>query len=305
MRSYFSKKRKKKEKKYGGYYDPPHSVHCPLSMIFAVFCVWTMGKRCVTLKISKRKEFSHKKTLDVQNRTFGSQMTNMCENSVSQMTNIDNVETQKSIKKKDERTRTWTFVLYPESAPENWRTIITSLGVKGAISPVHNLDLNPDGSVKKEHYHVVLTFDGNKSFEQIKEITDSLNAPIPQKGKSIKGLVRYFTHIDNPEKVQYSKNDIVAFGGFDIGSAFEMTQTDKVVAMKEIIQFCFENEIYELSQLVKYCIDNNRDDWFEMVMMKHTIGINAMLKSYRHAHENRLNKIQVDSETGEILEGSL
>jgi len=52
---------------------------------------------------------------------------------------------------------------------------------------------------------------------------------------------------------------------------------------------------------VKYCIDNNRDDWFEMVMMKHTIGINAMLKSYRHDNENRA-KVKIDAETGEVIE---
>ncbi|HBM8385896.1 TPA: replication protein, partial [Enterococcus faecium] len=32
-----------------------------------------------------------------------------------------------SRKTKDERTRNWTFVVYPESAPENWREFLDEL----------------------------------------------------------------------------------------------------------------------------------------------------------------------------------
>ena len=52
--------------------------------------------------------------------------------------------------------------------------------VPGFISPLHNKDVNADGTPKKPHWHVILTFKGLKSYEQVKAITDKLNAPAPQ-----------------------------------------------------------------------------------------------------------------------------
>ncbi|WP_217492410.1 Rep family protein, partial [Lysinibacillus xylanilyticus] len=82
--------------------------------------------------------------------------------------------------KKDERTKTWTFVIYPESAPENWREIIGEEHTPWVESPLHDKDVNADGEVKKPHWHVLMMYNSKKSFNQIKRLTDELNAPIPQ-----------------------------------------------------------------------------------------------------------------------------
>jgi len=82
--------------------------------------------------------------------------------------------------KKDDRTRNWTIVVYPESAPENWIEILQSEQVPFAVSPLHDKDVNVDGEIKKPHWHVMLMYSGKKSFTQIKEIADKLNAPKPK-----------------------------------------------------------------------------------------------------------------------------
>lgn len=193
---------------------------------------------------------------------------------------------KKTSKKKDDRVRTWTFIVYPDSAPTDWKEQLTSLGVKGAISPLHDRDVNADGTPKKAHFHVVITFDGKKSFEQIKEITDSLNAPMPQKGKSANGLVRYFTHIDNPEKAQYKQSDIVAFGGFDIRTVFELSRTDKLGVLKEVLKFCKDNEITEMHVLMDILIQQEEHqylEWLDLVANKNTLIVSAYLASLRHS----------------------
>ncbi|WP_225354628.1 Rep family protein, partial [Ligilactobacillus murinus] len=58
--------------------------------------------------------------------------------------------------KKDDRARTWTFIVYPESAPENWRDLLDEYHVPWVESPLHDKDINPDGTVKKAHWHVIL-----------------------------------------------------------------------------------------------------------------------------------------------------
>ena len=61
--------------------------------------------------------------------------------------------------KTEVRTRFFSGVLYPESLPENWLDKLKSLGMAGAVSPLHNQDwqladwtfngIYPDGKPKK------------------------------------------------------------------------------------------------------------------------------------------------------------
>ncbi|MDF9633724.1 Rep family protein, partial [Bacillus cereus] len=88
---------------------------------------------------------------------------------------------RKSSNSKDERTRNWTFIVYPESTPENWREIINDLHTPWIESPLHDKDVNPDGEIKKPHWHVTMMFSNKKSYEQIREITFQLRSPNPQK----------------------------------------------------------------------------------------------------------------------------
>lgn len=103
---------------------------------------------------------------------------------------------------KDGRTRNWVFILYPESAPEDWRTKLDDLLIEWVESPLHDKDVNPGGEPKKPHWHILLLFSGSKSYEQIVEITLSVNGTIPKPCISVRGQIRYFAHLDNPEKAQ-------------------------------------------------------------------------------------------------------
>lgn len=52
---------------------------------------------------------------------------------------------------KDKRfkTRAWTFIVYPDSAPDNWRDILDELHIPWVESPLHDKDQNPTGEQKK------------------------------------------------------------------------------------------------------------------------------------------------------------
>ena len=118
-----------------------------------------------------------------------------------------------------DRTRIWSAVVYPDSAPENWREVLDDLHIEWVESPLHEFDTNPTGEVKKAHWHIVMSFDGPKSFEQVCEILEPLHCPIPQKCHALRGAVRYMAHLDNPEKYQYPTSGIVPHGGFDLAAA--------------------------------------------------------------------------------------
>lgn len=191
----------------------------------------------------------------------------------------------------EKRTRNWTLVVYPESAPNNWRSILDDYHVQWIESPLHDKDVNPDGELKKAHWHVLLLFDGVKSYKQIKEISDKLNAPVPQNCESARGLVRYMIHMDNPEKYQYNKSGIVGHCGADVESFFEMSSTNRLDKLKDIARYILDNHVTSFSDIVEYAIVTD-DDWFTILADKNTLFVNKLIdsewkKEHQDIYENR------------------
>lgn len=51
--------------------------------------------------------------------------------------------------KKPVKARNWSFIAYPESLNADWRETLRGFGLKGFISPLHDKDVNEDGTPKK------------------------------------------------------------------------------------------------------------------------------------------------------------
>ena len=124
---------------------------------------------------------------------------------------------------KNVKKRNWAFVAYPESLPTDWKEQLQATGLQVAISPLHDRDVDPTGELKKPHYHVILCYAGPTSYNVVKGLTDSLKGPIPQPLEQVRGYYRYFTHMDNPEKYQYSPDTIETINGFSIMDFVELT----------------------------------------------------------------------------------
>lgn len=189
---------------------------------------------------------------------------------------------KKTKAKKSERFRNWTFLVYPESAPANWRDLIDEYHVPWVESPLHDKDVNADGQVKKSHWHVLIMFDGVKTFEQILEITEKINSPIPEKVANTKGLVRYMAHLDNPEKYQYSRADIQGHAGADVVALLEVTKKERYLLIREMIDYISENDVTEFVDLMSYAAVERFDDWFPMLCDNCSYVINQYIKSNRH-----------------------
>ena len=176
------------------------------------------------------------------------------------------------------RGRNWWIVVYPESLPENWKEIISTEPV--AISPLHDKDVNADGTKKKPHYHIVFNYKGNKSFEQMDEMARALRAPIPERISGLTGAVRYLTHMDNPEKYQYDNTEIQVFGGFDLESCLALSTGDKRQALKEMLGFISDNNIMHLKDFADYCMSEEAPaGWFELLTERNTLFIKEYIKS--------------------------
>lgn len=175
------------------------------------------------------------------------------------------------------RTRNWVCEFYPESCAENWREILSKYK---AACILHDKDIKEDGEQKKPHYHLILTFEGVKSLKQVKAITDELKATQPFVCQDLKAYTRYLVHADNPDKYQYSQNDIITFGGFDVKKAFIKRSTDDTLILcSEIISYIRDNNIKEFSDLIDFCFDNGKEDWALYLTSNRSIWIYQYLKS--------------------------
>lgn len=185
-----------------------------------------------------------------------------------------------------DRTRIWAVVVYPDSAPDNWREILDDYHIEWAESPLHEFDTNQTGELKKPHWHIILAFDGPKSYEQVLEILSPLNCPIPQRCHSLKGAVRYFVHLDNPEKYQYSISDIVAHGGFDISDLLRPSSSERYTLIAEILDFVDAENIVEFQDLLKYARKEKFDTWFPLLCDNSAYVVGMYIKSQRHRNLN-------------------
>ncbi|MCZ6908438.1 MAG: Rep family protein, partial [Rickettsia endosymbiont of Ixodes persulcatus] len=110
-----------------------------------------------------------------------------------------------------------------------------------------------------------------------------------QKVGSSKGMVRYFIHMDNPEKYQYSIDDVVGHNGADIASYFELSATNRLTIMKDIVSYIYDNRIDNFADFLMLCIQEN-DDWFNVAVNSNTLAINKMLDAIWHKKQNKYNK---------------
>ena len=193
-----------------------------------------------------------------------------------------------SEQKSNVKKRNWAIIIYPESLPNDWKSILQETGLPIAISPLHDKDLNVDGEPKKPHYHCILCYSGPTSYNVVKKLCDSLNSPIPQPLESIKGNYRYFTHKDNPEKYQYSENDICIFNGFNISDFVEMTKSE-VITIKKSLQTLIRNlGLMEYSDFMDYLLDNDLNIEYE-VASNNTYFFERYLSSTRNKYKENKN----------------
>lgn len=179
------------------------------------------------------------------------------------------------------RARGFAFVLYPESAPENWRDIIDGFHIQWAESPLHCFDVNETGEVKKPHWHIVLNFDSVKTTDQVKKLIEPLNCTIPIILNSVKGMVRYFAHLDNPEKYQYPVDQIIGHGGMDVADLLRLSASARYSVIRKICEYVALTGITEFYEIMDYAAENRQEDWYPVLCDSAAYVVNQYIKSNR------------------------
>lgn len=192
-------------------------------------------------------------------------------------TNSKEKQREYDAKRAGTRTRNYATVVYPESAPADWRERLEMMFIRCLISPLHDRDINPTGEPKKAHYHVLLLFDNVKTKAQAQSVFDVIGGVGCEAVNSIRGYARYLCHLDNPEKAQYSVGDVRQFGGVDYREIISLA-SDIDASCEELLDFCELHQIVSFSRIRRYIRATGRDDWAQALRTK-SLYISMTLKS--------------------------
>ena len=188
-------------------------------------------------------------------------------------------------KETETRCRSWTIVVYPDSAPGNWRDFIDDLHIEWIESPLHDADLDPNGLAKKPHWHVLLLFDSVKAYKQVCELIAPLHCPVPQRCHNARSMVRYMAHLDNPDKHQYSQHEIIGHGGVDVSQLLRPSAGERYDIIRDILIYCKQEGILEYQDLVDAAMTEHFDDWFPLLCDSASYVVGQYIKSQRHRNE--------------------
>lgn len=202
--------------------------------------------------------------------------------------------------KRASRTRNFATIVYPESAPSDWKEKLNEYHIAALISPLHDKDINPDGELKKPHYHVLLMFESVKDFEnQVKPIFDEIGGVGREIVNSCRGYARYLCHLDNPEKAQYDPSEVFSISGADFYSITRLP-SDNGKILAEIMAYVRENEIYSFAEF----IDISRmyhQEWFNLIVNSNAWIVKEFIKSLEWERATGyIRKSKIDKETGEL-----
>ena len=197
------------------------------------------------------------------------------------------------------KSRAFTGLVYPDSAPNNWQDILRdSLGM-WLISPLHEPDPVEDletGAIKtlKPHYHVMYFHGapitpkaGRSIFESWTWIVTPHKAEFFQVG-SVRNLSRYFVHLDQPEKQHWAEKPeevLTCLNGFPLDLERELTRKDKREMKKQTFAFIQDRSITEFSELVDVLMHTG--DWvlFDFVTDNYGVVQNYLMSIRKRAQE--------------------
>lgn len=194
------------------------------------------------------------------------------------------------------KSKYFCCILYPESATYDTDKVIKALAEEHltfAVSPIHDRDIEDDGSFKKAHYHLLLAYSSATTLSNIRGWINACGLPESELHSvrvcaSGVGYFRYLTHKDNPEKALYDDNDIRVFNDSnELFKKFSKTASEKIDDLVRIFQIVDELNTVSFHCLIQYLMLNERD-LFKMLTTSSALAI--CVKEYQRSLEYDLKR---------------
>lgn len=186
------------------------------------------------------------------------------------------------------KARHFTFLIYPDSAPEDWKMLLEMTDLPIAISPLHDkdqrenvdpfeltdeeVDLSNRGMLfKKPHYHCIVVYPNSSTADGVRK---KLQRALGEDGKAalnkvqiiqkgIDSMYKYLTHESKDavakKKYMYDKNDIVHLNNFDIDRYVVLDAHDKEDLLDDVLTAIHKNGLENYPQLRRFMSKHGND----------------------------------------------
>ena len=162
-----------------------------------------------------------------------------------------------------DKARYFTFLLYPESIPADWKQRLELIGVPIAISPLHDRDKsNVEGQTyKKAHYHVIYVARNPVTPESVRIkikrlLGDKSIAKVQIVIRSMESMYLYLTHESKDavekKKHKYSKHDIALLNNFDIDRYITLDVKDKDDMLNDVCDLIDDHNLANMRELRRF-----------------------------------------------------
>ncbi|WP_201339088.1 replication protein [Streptococcus suis] len=165
-----------------------------------------------------------------------------------------------------EKARYFTFLLYPESIPNDWELKLETLGVPIAVSPLHDKDKsNVEGQkYKKPHYHVLYIAKNPVTADsvrwKIKKLLGEKSLAMVQVVLNVENTYLYLTHESKDaiakKKYVYDKADIKLINNFDIDRYVTLDVEEKAELFNVVVSLIRAYTLQNIFDLYDF-IDEN------------------------------------------------
>lgn len=231
-----------------------------------------------------------------------------------------------------EKSRYFTFILYPESIPEDWLIKLEETDIPMAISPLHDSDRKEkvknetdkeykdrlqQGEFKKPHYHVIYVAKNPVTADSVrKKIQRTLGgrsvSMVQVVVKGMNSMYLYLTHESKDavakKKHVYSKTDIKLLNNFDIDRYVTMDEFEKKELRNALIEIIKEHHIINIVELSDFISQyGKRYGICNLTAVNDAIvGCTGLFRlyfdaNYQNGFRTRYTK-SINLDTGEVIE---
>lgn len=181
-----------------------------------------------------------------------------------------------------DKFRYFGFLVYEESAPDDWQKKLKDSHGDFLISPLHQ----PDDEQKKPHRHVVYRHPAPCRLEVAAGVIpegiaannhlEALRQP--------RNYQRYLLHLDDPDKEQFEDGAaaLTIINCFPVDLSRDLSAAE----LREIRRRCFDiirgNDITEYAELIDFLMDTDDFEAHDYAC-NHTILFNGYISSRRHS----------------------
>lgn len=187
------------------------------------------------------------------------------------------------------KSRHWSGIIYPESAPFDWMQQFKSFGFPFVVSPLHDKDFLEDGTPKKPHWHCLFCYGAPTTFKHALGLWQSVGGATVQPVFGVKAIYEYLTHKNQPDKYQYPASQIQYFNHWRPEDYITLTSSEQTAFTLDILAVIAREGIDEYSTLIDFLSSNMAYSDLFRYTCTHTIFFTKYLDSLRHRRKRGLD----------------